>query len=48
MIGDALVDRVLLDGRSARGAVVLVVGEPVDLTAELVVVAPARSARRLC
>ena len=48
VIGDALVDRVLLDGRSARGAVVLVVGEPVDLTAELVVVAPARSARRLC
>ena len=38
VISDALVDRVLLDGRRARGATVLVAGEPVDLSAELVVV----------
>ena len=38
VIADALVDRVLLDGRRAHGAVVLVAGEPVDLGAELVVV----------
>ena len=37
VIGDALVDRVLLDGRRAQGAVVLVEGEPVELSAELVV-----------
>lgn len=38
VIGDALVDRVLLDGRRARGAVALVAGERVDLSAELVIV----------
>jgi choline dehydrogenase len=38
VIGDALVDRVLVDGRRARGAVALVAGEPVDLGAELVIV----------
>jgi choline dehydrogenase len=38
VIADAVVDRVLLDGRRARGAVVLVAGEPVDLDAELVIV----------
>jgi choline dehydrogenase-like flavoprotein len=38
VVCDALVDRVLLDGRRARGAVVLVAGEPVELSAELVVV----------
>ncbi len=33
VIADALVDRVLLDGRRARGAVALVAGEPVELAA---------------
>jgi choline dehydrogenase len=38
VIGAALVDRVLLDGRRARGTVALVAGEPVELLAELVIV----------
>jgi choline dehydrogenase len=38
VIGDALVDRVLLDGLRAQGAIVLVAGQPVELSAELVVV----------
>ena len=38
VIADALVDRVLLDERRARGAVALVAGEPVELAAELVIV----------
>ncbi|MGZ4288206.1 MAG: GMC family oxidoreductase [Solirubrobacteraceae bacterium] len=38
VIGDALVDRVLLDRGRARGAVVLVDREPVELGAELVIV----------
>ena len=38
VIGDALVDRVLLDGQSACGAVVFVEGHPVELGANLVIV----------
>jgi choline dehydrogenase len=38
VIGNALVDRVLLDGRRARGAVALVEGDPVDLAAGVVIV----------
>ena len=38
VIGDALVDRVLLDGRRARGAFALVDGDAVELEAEVVVV----------
>jgi choline dehydrogenase len=38
VLGDALVDRVLLDGRRARGAVVLVDGDAVELEADLVIV----------
>jgi choline dehydrogenase len=38
VIGDALVDRVLLHGRQARGAVVLVGGRAVELRAKLVIV----------
>lgn len=37
VIGDALVDRVLLEGRRARGAVVRIDGEPIELGAELVI-----------
>jgi choline dehydrogenase len=38
VMGDALVDRVLLEGRCARGAVVLVGGESIEIGAELVIV----------
>jgi choline dehydrogenase len=38
VIGDALVDRILLDGQRAHGAVVLVDGHPVELGASLVIV----------
>ena len=38
VMGDALVDRVLLDGRQARAAVVLLEGDPVELEAETVIV----------
>ena len=38
VIGDALVDRVLLDGPRARGAVALVGDDPVELGADLVIV----------
>ena len=38
VMGDALVDRVLLDGRRARGAVALVDGDAVELEADLVIV----------
>jgi choline dehydrogenase len=37
VIGDALVDRLLFDGRRARGAIVLVAGESVELGAEFVI-----------
>jgi choline dehydrogenase len=37
VMGDALVDRVLLDGHRPRGAVVLVDGEQVEIGAELVI-----------
>jgi choline dehydrogenase len=38
VMADALVDRVLLDGRRARGAVALVNGDAVELEADLVIV----------
>jgi choline dehydrogenase len=38
VMGDALVDRLLLDGPRARGAVVLIDGDAVELEAELVIV----------
>jgi hypothetical protein len=48
VIGDALVDRVLLDGPRARGAVALVGDDPVELGADLVIVSARDSAPLAC